>query len=209
MNFPRQTLAFIDQKTRDHARTGIGGQGSGEIQVRGLIDRRKIRGGPPHGYRLLESPLSLDRDRYLEEGTLDIVHRPEQLSVLLEMPNKNPEKAKQLKHEWYLKNKERLLQQKRERRAANKKLKPPHQSRLLQPERRTGWLSTVTEQAFGPNTPPQPGLLSPEPRTDRAAAAGLSCPGSAEQTTPVPKVACVGGRVCRTITGIGAWIRQD
>ena len=40
------------------------------------------------------------------------------------MPNKNPEKAKQLKHEWYLKNKERLLQQKREQRAAQKKLKP-------------------------------------------------------------------------------------
>ena len=41
------------------------------------------------------------------------------------MPNKNPEKARQLKHEWYLKNKERVLQQKRERRAAKKKLKPP------------------------------------------------------------------------------------
>ena len=41
------------------------------------------------------------------------------------MPNKNPEKAKQLKHEWYLRNKERVLQQKRERRAAQKKLKPP------------------------------------------------------------------------------------
>ena len=41
------------------------------------------------------------------------------------MPNKNPEKAKQLKHDWYVRNKERLLQQKRERRAAQKKLKPP------------------------------------------------------------------------------------
>ena len=41
------------------------------------------------------------------------------------MPNKNPEKARQLKHEWYMKNKERVLQQKRERRAAQKKLKPP------------------------------------------------------------------------------------
>ena len=41
------------------------------------------------------------------------------------MPNKNPEKAKQLKHEWYLRNKERVLQEKRERRAAQKKLKPP------------------------------------------------------------------------------------
>ena len=41
------------------------------------------------------------------------------------MPNKNPEKAKQLKHEWYVRNKERLLQQKRDKRAAQKKVKPP------------------------------------------------------------------------------------
>ena len=44
---------------------------------------------------------------------------------MFEMPNKNPEKAKQAKHEWYLRNKERVLQQKRERRAALRKLKPP------------------------------------------------------------------------------------
>ena len=41
------------------------------------------------------------------------------------MPNKDPEKTRELKHAWYLKNKERLLQQKRERRAAQKKVKPP------------------------------------------------------------------------------------
>ena len=41
------------------------------------------------------------------------------------MPNKNPEKARQLKHEWYMRNKETLLQRKREQRAAKKKLKPP------------------------------------------------------------------------------------
>ena len=41
------------------------------------------------------------------------------------MPNKNPEKARELKHAWYVKNKERLLQQKREKRAAQKKPKPP------------------------------------------------------------------------------------
>ena len=41
------------------------------------------------------------------------------------MPNKNPEKARELKHAWYVKNKERLLQQKREKRAAQKKVKPP------------------------------------------------------------------------------------
>ena len=41
------------------------------------------------------------------------------------MPNRDPEKVKQAKHKWYVKNKERVLQQKREKRAAQKKLKPP------------------------------------------------------------------------------------
>ena len=41
------------------------------------------------------------------------------------MPNKNPEKAKQVKHEWYLRNKEEIAKRKREQRAAKKKLKPP------------------------------------------------------------------------------------
>lgn len=59
------------------------------------------------------------------EDTLDKIHRPEHSSVAFEMPNKNPEKAKELRHAWYLKNKERLLKQKREKRAAQKKLKPP------------------------------------------------------------------------------------
>ena len=72
--------------------------------------------------------------------------------MLFEMPYKNPEKARQLKHEWYMKNKERVLQQKRERRAALRKLKPPlhpnqppHQSRKPKPERRTDWPVTDTE----------------------------------------------------------------
>ena len=41
------------------------------------------------------------------------------------MPNRDPEKVKEAKHKWYLKNKERVLQQKREKRAAQKNLKPP------------------------------------------------------------------------------------
>ena len=61
----------------------------------------------------------------MADKTIDIDKHPRQTSVMLEMPNKNPEKAKQAKHEWYLRNKERVLQQKRERRAAQKKLKPP------------------------------------------------------------------------------------
>ena len=45
--------------------------------------------------------------------------------MLFEMPDRDPEKAKQAKRKWYMKNKERVLQQKREKRAAQKKLKPP------------------------------------------------------------------------------------
>ena len=41
------------------------------------------------------------------------------------MPNKNPEKAKQAKRKWYLKNKQEISKRKREQRAAKKKLKPP------------------------------------------------------------------------------------
>ena len=49
MNLLRQTLAFIDRKSRDVPGDGIGGKDSGEGHVRGLMDRRKIRGGPPMG----------------------------------------------------------------------------------------------------------------------------------------------------------------
>ena len=41
------------------------------------------------------------------------------------MPNRDPEKAKQAKRKWYLKNKEEIAKRKREQRAAKKKLKPP------------------------------------------------------------------------------------
>ena len=41
------------------------------------------------------------------------------------MPDRDPEKAKQAKRKWYLKNKEEIAKRKREQRAAKKKLKPP------------------------------------------------------------------------------------
>lgn len=41
------------------------------------------------------------------------------------MPNKDPEIARKLKHEWYVKHREELLKRKREQRAAKKKLRPP------------------------------------------------------------------------------------
>ena len=45
--------------------------------------------------------------------------------MLFEMPNRDPEKAKQAKRKWYLKHKEEISKQKREQQAAQKKLKPP------------------------------------------------------------------------------------
>ena len=41
------------------------------------------------------------------------------------MPNRDPEKVKQAKRRWYVKNKEVISKRKREQRAAQKKLKPP------------------------------------------------------------------------------------
>ena len=59
------------------------------------------------------------------EGLLDIGKQSGQTSVAFDMPNKDPEIARQLKHEWYVKNREVLLKRKREQRAAKKKLNPP------------------------------------------------------------------------------------
>ena len=41
------------------------------------------------------------------------------------MPNRDPEKVKEAKHRWYLKHREEIVAKKREKRAAQKKLKPP------------------------------------------------------------------------------------
>ena len=46
-----------------HDRQEIGGRDSVEGQVRGLIDRRKIRDGPPMGTRFPPPAPSLDRAR--------------------------------------------------------------------------------------------------------------------------------------------------
>ena len=63
----------------------------------------------------------------MAEGALDIVRRPGQWPVVFEMSNeeKKLEAKRELKREWYLGNKERISKQKREQRAAQKKLKPP------------------------------------------------------------------------------------
>ena len=78
------------------------------------------------------------------EGTIDIGKRPGQTSVVFDMPNKNPEVARERKQEWYLRNKEEILKRKRERRAAQKKPKPPPQPKpapTLEQKARTGELN--------------------------------------------------------------------
>ena len=54
--------------------------------------------------------------------------RPD-VSCHRDMPNRDPEKVKEAKHRWYLKHRERIAKQKREQRAAQKKLKPPKPSK--------------------------------------------------------------------------------
>ena len=49
------------------------------------------------------------------------------------MPKKSPEEKKQLKHEWYVRNREWVLQQKREKRAIRKLLNPPKPKPPKQP----------------------------------------------------------------------------
>ena len=70
----------------------------------------------------------------MADKTIDIDKLPRQEPVLFSMPNKDPDLAKQRKHEWYVKNKEEILKRKRERRAAKKKQQPPQPKPPPSPE---------------------------------------------------------------------------
>ena len=54
----------------------------------------------------------------MADKTIDIDKHPRQTLVVFRMPHKNPDLAKQRKHELYLRNKDEILRRKRERRAA-------------------------------------------------------------------------------------------
>ena len=117
-------LAFIDRKPRDVPGDGIGGRDSGEGHVRGLIDRRNVRGGSPR----VQSPLptlGLDRERWLADSTIDIDKHSSQNPVVFSMPKRDSETIKQRKRKWYQRNKDEILKRARERRAAKKKHQPP------------------------------------------------------------------------------------
>lgn len=70
----------------------------------------------------------------MADKTIGIDKPPRQEPVLVSMPNKDPNLAKQRKHEWYVKNKEEILKRKRERRAAKKKQQPPQPKPPPSPE---------------------------------------------------------------------------
>ena len=57
----RHRLLQTGKHVISHDRQEMGGRDSGEGQMRGLIDRRKIRGGPPMGTRFPSPVLFLDR----------------------------------------------------------------------------------------------------------------------------------------------------
>ena len=130
------------------------------------------------------------------------------------MPDRDPEKTKQAKRKWYLKNKERVLQQKCEKRAAQKKLKPPKPPPTpeeIAKARELNWLAGNRYRAkcqFVASACSEPRLLPTTPRPDCPAATGPSCPEQTDSQS-VPKVACVGRRVCCPFVGAGSWIRQD
>ena len=134
--------------------------------------------------------------------------------MLFEMPDRDPEKAKQAKRRWYLKHRERIAKQKREQRAAQKKLKPPKP----------------------PKPPPTPEEIARARELNRLACNRYRATHSAQvralnrdyyhrhrdrivqqqrdrrarvDSQSFPKVTCVGGRVCCPIVRAGSWIRQD
>ena len=77
------------------------------------MDRRKIEGGAPHGYRFLKSPLSLG-SRSVIGGEISRYRpsfRPD-ISCVRDMPNRDPEKVKEAKHRWYLKHREEIATRK-------------------------------------------------------------------------------------------------
>ena len=81
---------------------------------------------PPMGPDFLQSPLSLG-SRSLIGGEMSRYRpssRPD-VSCHRDMPNRDPDKVKEAKQRWYQKHRERIVREKRERRAAQKKLHPP------------------------------------------------------------------------------------
>ena len=89
-----------------------------------MIDRKKIKGGAPHGYRLLGSPLELGPRAVIGREKIRY-RRTLRTDASFDMPNKDPAIARQTKREWYVNNREDILRKKREKRVAQKLLNPP------------------------------------------------------------------------------------
>ena len=78
------------------------------------------------GPEFLQSLLSLGSRSLIggETSRYSLASRPD-VSCHRDMPNRDPEKVKLAKQRWYQKHRERIIRQKRERRADKKKLQPP------------------------------------------------------------------------------------
>lgn len=87
-------------------------------QVRGLIVRRNIMGGP-YGYQI-SSTRAIPGPRAMIVRQDDSYRR-----TTFVMPNQDPETVKQYKDEWYVKNREAMLKRKQQHPVAKKKQHPP------------------------------------------------------------------------------------
>ena len=91
-------------------------------QVRGLIVRRNIMGGP-YGYQI-SSTRTIPGPRAMIVRQNDSYRRTPLTLTTFAMPNQDPETVKQYKDEWYVKNREAILKRKQQHPAAKKKQQP-------------------------------------------------------------------------------------
>ena len=101
-------------------------------QVRGLIVRRNIMGGP-YGYQI-SSTRAIPGPRAMIVRQNDSYRRTPLTLTTFAMPNQDPETVKQYKNEWYVKNREAILKRKQQHPAAKKKQQQPRPKLPPSPE---------------------------------------------------------------------------
>ena len=114
-------------------------------QVRGLIVRRNIMGGP-YGYQI-SSTRAIPGPRAMIVRQDDSYRRTPLTLTSFVMPNQDPETVKQYKDEWYVKNREAMLKRKQQHPVAKKKQHPPP-SRQWEEENLTDRHAIDTETAI-------------------------------------------------------------
>ena len=124
------------------------------------------------------------------------------------MPNKDPEIARQLKHEWYVKNRTAYKNKSVKDGPKKKPPKPrnlyahhPHRSSEPKSRSRTAKLPEIQGQSPSPSLDSQSRLLPPQQGQDCPAATEPACPSQTGQGKPVSKVTCLGSSVRGTMAG--------